>query len=55
MNELMAAAKLNGMETVYLVTSGMDGVNRFYENSASKDFGVCIQFFIIFLHSWAFA
>lgn len=24
MNELMAAAKLNGMETVYLVTSGMD-------------------------------
>lgn len=38
MNELMAAAKLNGMETVYLVTSGMDGVNRFYEKLGFKRF-----------------
>ena len=36
MNELMAAAKLNGMETVYLVTSGMDGVNRFMKTRFQK-------------------
>ncbi|MCP6682091.1 GNAT family N-acetyltransferase [Bacillus nakamurai] len=38
MSEMMAAAKLNGMETVYLVASGMDGVNGFYEKLGFKRF-----------------